>query len=246
MPADASICTENTVTVAPDGKHVAWVHGAAVGDDHGTFMLADIDGKHPHVLSAGNATCYGTTAVRWVEPGIVEAQRYDVAVPGGKLDYNIGDGTHVKGNPGQERGAVWSVTGSAIAAFDESSVLSVGTLAAGTPAVPVHYTPTSPDAEHFDGWEPRSVSLDARYIAVGWIGTDPSRRDDAFAIVDVTTAKEVKLPEAEIDHAEFLADGTLLVQHGTSLDRLDGSFHKVGSITVPAALAHMRLVRFVG
>jgi TolB protein len=112
----------------------------------------------------------------------------------------------------------------------------------------IHYTPPAAEAAHWDGWSPRSVSLDAAYVAVGWNGTDPSRRDDSFAILDAATSKPVVLPEKEIGHAEFLADGTVLVQapHGTKLDILDSHFRLSRTIPLPAGVTDLRLVRYVG
>jgi hypothetical protein len=245
MPPDVSPCTSNTLTVSPDGKHIGWVRGSGKIPDSGTFMLADVDGGHPRTLGPDKASCLGATAIRWTEPGVVEGRG---AETGGKLDFHVADGSPVGGDPGQEHDAAWSVTGSALAARHPDGSVYVTMTSDATSSRTIHYTPPAAEAARWDGWSPRSVSLDAAYVAVGWNGTDPSRRDDSFAILDAATSKPVSLPEKEIDHVEFLADGTVLVRapHGTNLDILDSHFRLSRTIPLPAEVTDLRLVRYVG
>jgi hypothetical protein len=244
LPADASSCTHNSVRVSPDGQHLAWVAGGS-STDQGTFMLADIDGTHA-VKLVDQVSCLGPTAIIWPGQGVVEAH----TAKGGKWDFHVSNGQRVDGDPGDETDAVWSADGAAIAARDDSGSLyaaTVGQLSGGNHHK-VTYSPPADQAAHWDGFAPRSVSSDAAYLAVGWKGTDPSRQDGSFAIVDATTSQPVTLPESAIAHAEFLANGTTLIESGGSaptLDILDAGWHVALSVPLPATVARLPLIRYV-
>lgn len=241
LPADATSCTHNTVSVSPDGQHLAWIAGGS-NNDQGTFMLADIDGTHAIKL-ANPVSCLGPTAIIWPGQGIVEAY----SAKGGKWDFHVSNGQRVEGNPGEETDAVWSANGAAIAARDESGSLYAAIVSGGG-FHKVTYSPPADQAAHWDGFSPRSVSSDAAYLAVGWKGTDPSRQDGSFAVVDATTSQPVTLPEPAIAHAEFLANGTTLIESGGSaptLDILDAVWHVTASVPLPAAVAQLPLIRYV-
>ena len=244
LPADATPCTHNTVSVSPDGQHLAWIAGGS-SNDQGTFMLADIGGTHAIKL-ANQMSCLGATAIIWPGQGIVEAH----TAQGGKRDFHVSNGQRIEGDPGDETDAVWSADGAAIAARDDSGSLyaaTVGQLSGGNHHK-VTYSPPADQAAHWDGFAPRSVSSDAGYLAVGWKGTDPSRQDSSFAIVNATTSQPVTLPESAIAHAEFLANGTTLIESGGSaptLDILDAGWHMTASVPLPATVARLPLIRYV-
>jgi hypothetical protein len=242
LPADSSSCTHNTVSVSPDGQHVAWIAGGS-SNDQGTFMLADIDGTHAIKL-ANQLNCLGPTSIIWPGQGVVEAH----TAQGGKRDFHVSNGGPVEGDPGDETEAAWSANGAAIAARDDGGSLYAATIGNGGGHHKVTYKPPADQALHWDGFAPRSVSSDAAYLAVGWKGTDPSRQDGSFAIVDVTTSQPVTLPEAAIAHAEFLANGTTLIESGGSaptLDILDAGWHVTASVPLPATVAQLPLIRYV-
>ena len=244
LPADATSCTHNSVIVSPDGKHLAWVAGGS-GNDQGTFTLADIDGTQIVKLT-NPVSCLGPTAIIWPSQGIVEAH----TATGEKMDFHVSNGLPVEGNPGEETDAVWSADGAAIAGRDSQgrSLYAATVGRSGGNLHKVTYSPPADQAAHWDGFAPRSVSSDAAYLAVGWKGTDPSRQDGSFAIIDATTSQPVTLPEPEIAHAEFLADGTTLIESRGSaptLDILDAGWHVTASVPLPAAVAKLPLVRYV-
>ncbi len=241
LPADPTPCTHNTVSVSPDGQHLAWIAGGT-SHDQGTLMLAGIDGTHAIKITT-QVSCLGPTAIVWAGQGVVEA----FTLQGGKRDFHVSNGRPVGGDPGDETEDVWSVDGAAVAARGEDMSLYAATVNGGN-FHKITYSPPADQAAHWDGFAPRSVTSDAGYVAVGWKGTDPSRRDDSFAILTAGTSRPVQLPESAIVHAEFLANHTTLIEsagNAPTLDILDAGWHVTASVPLPAAVAHLPLIRFV-
>jgi hypothetical protein len=244
LPADPTHCTYNTLRVSPDGKHIAWVKGGSSAN-LGKLMVADLDGSHAKTVDS-DVMCTGATAIRWFNG----SDTIDVVESSGSQgDFVAPDWQRSQSDPGDLADPVWSVDGNAYAAFNGANDDQLFTDSQQpSQNYQTAYQPPDADAANWDGYEPRSVSSDARYVAVGWIGTDPSRRDDSFAIVDATTSQPVTLPESSIAHAEFLGDQTLVVETSGSarrVDILDALFHIISSSPVPASLNGETLIRCV-
>jgi hypothetical protein len=136
------------------------------------------------------------------------------------------------GDPGTETNRCWSADGKWLASTDpkngQHKVTGRGVVRRYT------YTPPSDEATKHGGWEPRSVSIDGRYVVIGWQGTDPSRQDGSFTVVDVTTSKVVDLPgTGPVKSVLFTVDGKVIVQRERNLTVLDADFKKLGTVTDP-------------
>ncbi len=241
LPSDHTHCTSNTVRVSPDGKRIAWVQGST-SDNAGTFMIANIDGSGAKQL-ATQVSCLGATAIIW--PGADVVQAY--TAKGGKLAFHY-NGQKLGGDPGEEKSAVWSDKALAIAARDGETGGLYSAVVAGHTLYKITYAPPADQAEHWDGFSPRSVSENAQFVAFGWNGTDPSREDGSFVIVNANTSKPVTLPEGSIAYAELLPNGTAFVKSAATtptLEVLDNRWHVIASSPLPDAVAHLTLVRYV-
>jgi hypothetical protein len=109
------------------------------------------------------------------------------------------------------------------------------------------YTPPTDEAEHHDGWSVRSVSVDGRYVSLGWNGTDPSRNLGSLAVVDTATSTVVTLPvTGAVSSVHFLADGTVLVRTASGqLVLLDRQFTILDQTAEPASVRDLPLLRYV-
>jgi TolB protein len=109
------------------------------------------------------------------------------------------------------------------------------------------YTPPADQAEHYDGWSARSISVDGRYVSVGWNGTDPSRHLDSFAVIDTVANNVVRLPTTgAISSVHFFADGTALVRLASGqLLLVDRQFTVLDQVTEPAVVREFPLLRYV-
>jgi DNA-directed RNA polymerase specialized sigma24 family protein len=93
---------------------------------------------------------------------------------------------------------------------------------------------------------PGELSMDGRYVSVGWKGTDPSRRDDSFAVVDTTIGKLVNLPvHGEIRSIHFTADRRVLVRQADRIVVLDSQFDVLGEVAEPRELRELTLLACV-
>src|SRR6185369_16410579 len=135
----------------------------------------------------------------------------------------------------------WSVDG----VWSAGKLNDKPTVTNGTDRRYYQYTPPQAQARHWDGWAARGVSMDGRYITVGWLGTDPSRQDGTFAVVDTTTSKTVQLPvSGEVRSVLFAADGTVLVRQTNRIVVLDAQFRKLGEVAEPKGPQGMQLLAY--
>ncbi|MEV8511512.1 hypothetical protein [Dactylosporangium sp. NPDC051484] len=232
IPRGSGECAHNTITVSPDGKRLAWVDS---GDTEGTLMTAATDGSGKRTLDTG-VLCLGAKALVWkggdklmVTKG--NSQRIVNLVTGGS-------------SPGTDIAAAfqaWSADG----VWSAGKINDKLTVTNGTDRRYYQYTPPQAEAKHYDGWAARGVSMDGRYITAGWLGTDPSRKDDTFAVVDTITSKTVQLPvSGGVQSVLFAADGTVLVRQTNRIVVLDAQFRKLGELTELKGLQGMPLLAY--
>jgi hypothetical protein len=238
LPLDKSGCAANTMTISPDGKRLAWVKDGAADGMNGTLVTSRIDGSRQRTVATG-ITCLGPRPLVWQGGDLLMAQTGNRSV---LMDMVAGKPHN--GDPGQETDRCWSADGKWLAAFDAEFgkhwVTGKGVVRQYT------YTPPKDEAALHDGWQPRSVSIDGRYVAVGWVGTDPSRQDGSFAVVDVTASKVVDLPGAgKVRSILFTLDGKVIVQRENTLTVLDGDLRQLGSVAEPASVRGQRLLAYV-
>ncbi|GAA3748062.1 hypothetical protein [Micromonospora maritima] len=232
-----SRCEANTVSVSPDGRRVVWVQDSTDSGVSGDLLISDIGADGATTLAEG-ISCLGSRPLRWQGADLLMAQRKN----GQSVLYDAAADRQIIGDPGQETDRCWSVDGTWLAAVSEGKPY----VSADAVLRQYTYTPPEREAAKWDGWEARSVSIDGRYVAVGWIGTDPSRRDGSFAVVDTTRSKEVDLPgTGEVRSVLFSADGTVLLRRGTGITVLDGKFTPVGTLAEPAPLRNRALLAYV-
>ncbi|MCW3813797.1 hypothetical protein ONA91_04915 [Micromonospora sp. DR5-3] len=230
-------CEANTLTVSPDGKRVAWVQDSTDGNLSGV-LLAGTLGKPGATKLLDDVNCLGPRPLRW--------QGSDLLMVGKKTGqsvlYDVAANKRVDGDPGQETDRCWSADGRWLAAVAEGQPY----VADGTQLRQYTYTPPKDEAAHWGGWEARSVSMDGRYVSVGWIGTDPSRRDDSFAVVDTTTSKVVDLPgSGDIRSIMFTVDNKVIVKRATGISVLDTGFKPLGTVAESTPVRNMTLLAYV-
>ncbi|MFE9689875.1 hypothetical protein [Micromonospora sp. NPDC005806] len=228
-------CAANTLTVSPDGKRVAWVQDSD-GNASGVLLVGTI-GKPGATRLLDDVNCLDPRALVWKGGDLLmvhKKSRESVLV-------DVAANKRVDGDPGEEMDRCWSADGRWLAAVAEGKPY----VADGTRLRRYTYTPPKDEAAHWGGWRAQSVSMDGRYVSVGWDGTDPSRRDDSFAVVDTTTSKVVDLPGAgEIRSIMFTVDDKVIVKRTTGITVLDKSFRPVGTVEEPAALRNMKLLAY--
>ena len=232
----ASRCEANTVSISPDGKRVVWVQDST-DNASGVLLIATVGDKGATTLAEG-ISCFGARPMRWKGDDQLMVQRKN----GQSVLYDVTANKQVVGDPGQETKRCWSADGTWLAAESDGKPYVSDT----TDLRQYTYTPPQQEAAKWDGWEARSVSTDGRYVAVGWIGTDPSRRDGSFAVVDTRTSKVVDLPgTGEVRSILFSADGTVLLRRGTGITVLDREFKPLGTVTEPAPTRNRALLAYV-
>ncbi|WP_433052972.1 hypothetical protein [Dactylosporangium sp. CS-033363] len=231
---DAAGCVSNTVKVSPDGKRIAWVQGAA-GDTSGlgALMTSAIDGTGKKTLGTG-ILCLGTNAIRWSGADKLVVRKGE---PQQVVDVRTGTATALD----QREFQAASPDGS----WGARQLNDERTVGNGQQTRAYHYTPDPVQAEHYDGWEANGVARDGRYITLGWKGTDPSREDDSFAVLDTTTSEVVALPvSGDVRRVLFTADGTVLVRQAGKVVVLDATLHKIGEVAEPKALEGLTLLAY--
>lgn len=235
IPLAPDRCVDNTITVSPDGKRLAWVQDTTDGMS-GTLMTASTDGSGKRKLVTG-VLCLGSNALVWQGGDRLMVQE---GVRSVLIDMVAGK--PFDGDPGQETDRCWSADGRWLAAVIEGKPYVAGEEQSHL----YHYDPPKDQAWKWDGWRARSVSMDGRYVSIGWVGTDPSRRDDSFTVVDTTTSKVVELPVAgTIKSIQFAADGTVLVRQASRIVVLDSSFRRAGEVEEPQDVRAMTLLAYV-
>ncbi|MFE9689873.1 hypothetical protein [Micromonospora sp. NPDC005806] len=238
LPYSTYGCEWNTITVSPDGKWVAWVQDSTDGNTSGVLM-ASRTGKPGATRLLDEVNCLGPRPLVW--------KGGDLLMVGKKTResvlFDLAANKRVNGDPGQETDRCWSADGRWLAAVDDQRKPYVTD---GTQSRHYSYTPPQDEAAHWGGWQARSVSMDGRYVSVGWVGTDPSRHDDSFALVDTTTSKVVDLPgRGEIRSIMFTVDNKVVVKRATGISVLDSSFKPLGTVTETASVRNMWLLAYV-
>ncbi|MFG3604081.1 TolB-like translocation protein [Micromonospora chersina] len=229
-------CEWNTLTVSPDGKRVAWVQDST---DNGTsgVLLAGTIGRSNATTLLDDVNCLGPRPLVWQGSDLLMVARKS----GQSVLLDVAANKRVNGDPGQETDRCWSADGRWLAAMADGKPY----VADETQSRQYSYTPPKDEAAHWDGWQARSVSMDGRYVSVGWVGTDPSRRDDSFAVVDTTTSKVVDLPgSGDIRSIMFTIDGKVIVKRAAGITVLDSSFKPLGTVTESASVRAMRLLAY--
>ncbi|MGC4885996.1 TolB family protein [Micromonospora sp. DT227] len=230
-------CEANTVSVSPDGKRVVWVQDSTDNNMSGVLLIATVGDDGARTLAEG-ISCLGSRPLRWQSDDLLMVQRKN----GQSVLYDAQAQRQIIGDPGQETDRCWSADGTWLAAVADGKPYVTN----GTRTRQYTYTPPKQEADKWGGWEARSVSMDGRYVAVGWIGTDPSRRDGSFAVVDTTTSKVVDLPgTGEVRSVLFSADGTVLLRRGTGITVLDSAFEPLGTVAEPAPARNRALLAYV-
>ncbi|WP_018785601.1 hypothetical protein [Micromonospora sp. CNB394] len=232
----ASRCEANTVSISPDGTRVVWVQDST-DNANGVLLIADVGDEEATTLAEG-ISCLGARPLRWKGDDQLMVQRKNRQ----SVLYDVAANKQVMGDPGQETNRCWSADGTWLAAESDGKPYVSDT----TDLRQYTFTPPEQEAAKWDGWEARSVSTDGRYVAVGWIGTDPSRRDGSFAVVDTGTSEVVDLPgTGEVRSILFSADGTVLLRRGTGITVLDSEFKPLGTVTEPAETRNRALLAYV-
>ncbi|MGN9811987.1 hypothetical protein ACTMSW_21835 [Micromonospora sp. BQ11] len=215
VPLGDDPCVGNSITVSPDGRRLAWVEdGAASGV--GTLMTAAVDGSRKRQV-ATDVVCLGGNPLVWEGGDLLMVRLGD----GPYRSVDMSAGKILGGDPGMERDRWWSPDGRYLAAVMDGEPYVSG------PGVSraYLYDPPAEEAARYDGWAVRSVSMEGRYVAVGWKGTAVSRQDGSFAVVDTTTGRSVDLPvKGEILSIHFTADRKVLVRQANGITVLDSRF----------------------
>jgi hypothetical protein len=229
-------CVRNSITVSPDGRLVAWV-GDGDSSGVGTARTARTDGLEIGKSVISGVTCLGSTPLVWSggDRMIVQNPLSTSFLMDLKTRQPVGV------DPGRDRDRCWSADGRYLAAVDVS----------GTPFVAgpggrraYRYSPPPDEATRWNGWSARSVSMDGRYVSVGWKG--PSRQDGSFAVVDTTTSKLVDLPvQGEIRSIHFTADRKVLVRQADRIVVLDPQFDVLDEVAEPINIRELTLLAYV-
>ncbi|GAB3054905.1 hypothetical protein [Micromonospora schwarzwaldensis] len=230
-------CEANTLSVSPDGRQAVWVQDSTDNNMSGVLLIATVEKQGVRTLAEG-ISCLGSRPLRWQGSYLLMAQKKN----GQSVLLDVPARQPVPGDPGQETDRCWSADGTWLAAVADGKPYVTD----GTRTRQYTYTPPKQEADKWGGWEARSVSMDGRYVAVGWIGTDPSRRDGSFAVVDTITGKVVDLPgTGEVRSVLFSADGTVLLRRGTGITVLDSTFAPLGVVTEPAPTRNRALLAYL-
>ncbi|MGR6316403.1 hypothetical protein Q2K19_11050 [Micromonospora soli] len=229
-------CEASTLTVSPDGRRVAWVQDSTDGDQSGV-LLAGMLGEPESTRLLDDVNCLGPRALVWQGSDLLMVRKKS----GQSVLFDVAANKRVNGDPGQETDRCWSADGRWLAAVAEGKPY----VADETQGRPYSYTPPKAEAEHWGGWQARSVSMDGRYVSVGWVGTDPQRHDDSFAVVDTTTSKVVDLPvQGQIRSITFTVDRKVIVKRATGITVLDSNFSPLGTVTETASVRNMWLLAY--
>ncbi|MBM0229113.1 hypothetical protein [Micromonospora sp. ATA51] len=229
-------CEANTFTVSPDGKRVAWVQDSTDGGTSGVLLAGTI-GERGATRLLEDVNCLGPRPLVWKGSDLLMVGRKS----GQSVLFDVAANKRVNGDPGQETDRCWSADGRWLAAVSEGKPYVTDE----TQSRQYTYTPPKDEAAHWDGWQVRSVSLDGRYVSVGWVGTDPSRHDDSFAVVDTTTSKVVDLPvQGEIRSIMFTVDNKVIVKRANGITVLDTNFTSLGPVAETVPVRNMWLLAY--
>nr|BFE65693.1 hypothetical protein GCM10020063_102190 [Dactylosporangium thailandense] len=226
-------CESNSMTVSPDGKRVAWIGDADELKGTGSLFVEATDGSGKKTVDTG-VLCFGAAALVWKGGDLLAASK-----DGRQIAYDLAKGAATPiADPEQLQAA------SADGSWKASKFNDQRLVTNGQQSHVYSYQPPAADAERYSGWAARGVSADGRYVAVGWLGTDPSRKWDTFAVVDTATSKAVALPVSGT--VLFAANGQALVRGDGRVVVLDAQLRQVASIAEGDAMKDMRLLAYVG
>jgi hypothetical protein len=240
IAADAGPCPFNSAVISPDGSQIAWV-STADSNGHGTLMVSDLAGTHRRTLPS-DVRCVGSRSLIWRDPS-----RISVTPAADIRQRVLLDAATGKSVGNEDQVSAWSEDGAWLAATDGNGGPIVMPKGSPGTARKYTYTPPADEAEHYDGWSARSVSVDGRYVSVGWNATDPSRNLGSFAVVDTVASKVVTLPvTGAVSSVHFQADGTVLVRLASGqLVLLDQHFTVLERATEPAAVHNLLLLKYL-
>jgi len=230
-------CAGNSVVVSPDGRWITWVGG---GSTAGQLRVAGTAPGSTVRTVLTDVVCLGSNAIAWIGSTTIAVTR----LANGRHQAVHVDAEAGKSSPATDTpwSQVWSVDTSFVATRTSTGGrVSPFNSVTGT-AHDFTYTPPAAEASHHDGWDIRSVSIDGRYVALCWLGTDPGRKLETIAVVNVVDSTVVKLPVASFRSVHFLGDGHVLVQTDASVVLLDAAFRELDRRDVPPYLALLRYV----
>ena len=238
IAANSGPCPGNTAVISPAGDQIAWV-STDDPNGQGRLTVSDLSGANRRTLPP-TLSCLGSTALVWLDPASIVVT---LAASGHRVLLDLTTGQSL----GDEDQGVWSDDGMWLATRDISGTPIVMPKGSPGAARRYSYTPPADEAARWDGWGVRSVSIDGRNVSVGWIGTDPSRHLESFAVVDTVTSKVVTLPvTGAVSSVHFLADRTVLVRlAGGQLVLLDQQFTVLDRTTEPASVQNLPLLKYV-
>ncbi|MFF5172400.1 hypothetical protein ACFY3U_07180 [Micromonospora sp. NPDC000089] len=236
LPLDRSGCTANSVTVSPDGKQLAWVKSDSADGSSGTLVTTGFNAFTERTLATG-VTCVGARPLVWQDG------RHLMATKGNRsVLFDAVAGRPAGGVPGRGRNRCWSADGTWQAGVDAGGPFVTN----GRQTHRYTYAPPTDGATNLDGWQVRSVSMDGRYVSIGWSGTDPSRQDGSFTVVDTTTSRVVDLPGGPgIRTVVFTADHRAIVQREASLTVLDADLRELRTAPESPLLYGRQLLTWV-
>ncbi|MEU1395348.1 hypothetical protein ABZ403_04660 [Micromonospora zamorensis] len=229
-------CEWNTITISPDGRRVAWVQDSTDGGTSGELLATTIGNKGATRL-LDDVNCLGPRPLVWQGDNLLMVQKKSRQ----SVLFDLAANKQVNGDPGQETDRCWSADGGWLAAMTEDQPYVTD----GTQSRKYSYTPPQKEAEHWGGWRAQSVSMDGHYVAVGWVGTDPSRRDNSFDVVDTTTSKVLNLPGGdEIRSILFTIDNRVIVKRTSGISVLDSNFTPLGTVAESTSVRNMALLAY--
>lgn len=238
--SDDDPCPRNTLTISPNGKWVAFVKGSDANRHSGELLVGPLGvaGDAPEMVSVlGDVNCLGSRPLLWKGDdllGVRLADRQFVLL-------DVASKEPVADSPRADSVQGWSADGTWLAAEEDGTPYVTN----GTQVRKYDYTPPAAEAKRWDGWTVRSISMDGRYVAVGWHGTDPSRQDRSFGVVDTTTGATVPLPgEGEIRSILFTVDDKVLIRRASGISVLNSSFEPLSNVVEPVEFEGLTLLAY--
>lgn len=197
-------CIRNTLTISPDGTHVAWVRGTM--DGPGQLVTTVLTTGRSSAL-ADRASCGGGSGPNWRADS--RAVKYWSEDGLGWRDVNLDTGAKADVPAwGEYRAVVPGHT-----AYRNLYQQASGIVVEDDQGSVVH-TLQYDSGWHF-GYNVLGLSYDGRYVGVSQRYTDIRNQRAAVRAVDVTTGKELPLPLPTGDTMKsflFLPDGGVLIQ----------------------------------
>ncbi len=216
-----SSCANNTVTVSPDGAHIAWIQAESDSDGFGPIMVADAVGHGIRKL-ADHAACAGPVGLEWDGPNrlvfLSESHTFPSNSIGSGRTVDLATGV-VQSLPVGDRGFWNSPDGRDWARFDpKTDFLQTGSVTGESLVDGVFGTKMCDSPEQMPveaDWMVYSVSAEARYVVLR--ESNDCDGQPLFAaptrVVDTRTGADVTLPGAgRLASVIFFADGGMLLE----------------------------------